>query len=148
MKIYIDGDGCPVVDLTIKIAKENNIPCFIVTDTSHIFNREYAQTITVEKGADSADFKIANMINCGDIVVTQDYGLASMCLGRKALPINQNGLVFTEENIDSLLMSRYLSKKARNEGKHLKGPKKRTQTQDRDFETALTKLIAQQKDLP
>ena len=93
MDIYIDGDGCPVVDLTIKIAQENKIPCTIITDTAHIFNKEYARTITVEKGADSADFKIANLVRENDIVVTQDYGLAAMCLSKKAKAINQNGLV-------------------------------------------------------
>jgi uncharacterized protein YaiI (UPF0178 family) len=141
MKILIDGDGCPVVDITIAIAKKYNIPCTIITDTSHIFNNEYANTITVEKGADSADFKIANLAEENDIVVTQDYGLASMCLGRKAKAINQNGLVYTEKNIDSLLMSRYISKKIRMTGKHLKGPKKRTPAQNQDFQKALIKLI-------
>ena len=115
MKIYIDGDGCPVVDITIKVAKEYKLPCTIITDTSHIFNKKYADTITVEKGADSADFKIANLIEKGDIVVTQDYGLGAMCLSRGSKPINQNGLIYTDQNIDSLLMTRYISKKARME---------------------------------
>ena len=98
MKIYIDGDGCPVVDITIKVAKEYKLPCTIITDTSHIFNKEYADTITVEKGADSADFKIANLIEKSDIVVTQDYGLGAMCLSRGSKPINQNGLIYTDKN--------------------------------------------------
>lgn len=142
MKIFIDGDGCPVVDITIKIAKSNNLPCTIITDTSHIFNKEYADTIVVEKGADSADFKIANLCSKNDIVVTQDYGLAAMCLGRGACPINQNGLVYTNQNIDSLLMTRYIGKKARMAGKHIKGPKKRTSEQDKAFENSLVRLIA------
>lgn len=141
MKIYIDGDGCPVVDITIKVAKEFNIPCTIITDTSHIFDKEYATTIVVEKGADSADFKIANLIEKGDIVVTQDYGLGAMCLGRGGNPINQNGLVYTDRNIDSLLMTRYISKKARMAGKHTKGPKKRTADQNKRFEIALRNLV-------
>ena len=141
MKIYIDGDGCPVVDITIKVAKEYKLPCTIITDTSHIFNKEYADTITVEKGADSADFKIANLIEKGDIVVTQDYGLGAMCLSRGSKPISQNGLIYTDQNIDSLLMTRYISKKARMAGKHTKGPKKRTADQDKSFEKSLRKLI-------
>ena len=128
MKIYIDGDGCPVVDITIKVAKEYKLPCTIITDTSHIFNKEYADTITVEKGADSADFKIANLIEKGD-------------LSRGSKPINQNGLIYTDQNIDSLLMTRYISKKARMAGKHTKGPKKRTADQDKSFEKSLRKLI-------
>jgi hypothetical protein len=141
MNIFIDGDGCPVVDITIAIAKSYKIPCTIITDTAHIFNKEYADTITVEKGSDSADFKIANLAKENDIIVTQDYGLAAMCLGRKACPINQNGLVYNDNNIDTLLMTRYIGKKARMAGKHTKGPKKRTVNQDKDFKNALVKLI-------
>lgn len=141
MEIYIDGDGCPVVDLTIKIAQENKIPCTIITDTSHIFNKEYAKTITVEKGTDSADFKIANLVNENDIVVTQDYGLAAMCLSKNAKAINQNGLIYSEKNIDSLLMTRYIGKKARMAGIRTKGPKKRTKEQDFAFIASLKKLI-------
>ncbi len=141
MKIYIDGDGCPVVNITVKVAKEYNIPCTIVTDTSHIFNLEYADTITVEKGADSADLKIANLVKKGDIVVTQDYGLGALCLGKGATPINQNGLVYTNHNIDTLLMTRYIGKKERMAGNHLKGPKKRNKGQDITFEKSLRKLI-------
>ncbi|MGN0459405.1 MAG: YaiI/YqxD family protein [Ruminococcus sp.] len=147
MEIYIDGDGCPVVDLTIKIAKEHRIPCTIITDTSHIFNKEYAKTITVEKGADSADFKIANLVKENDIVVTQDYGLAAMCLSKNAKAINQNGLVYSDNNIDTLLMTRYIGKKARMSGIRTKGPKKRTREQDRAFIASLKKLIESEEKL-
>ena len=107
MKIYIDGDGCPVVDITIKVAKEYKLPCTIITDTSHIFNKEYADTITVEKGADSADFKIANLIEKGDIVVTQDYGLGAMCLSRGSKPIKkQEWQVNTQKDLKRELPTR------------------------------------------
>lgn len=141
MEIYIDSDGCPVVDLTIKIAQENKIPCTIITDTAHIFNKEYAKTITVEKGADSADFKIANLVKENDIVVTQDYGLAAMCLSKNAKVINQNGLVYSDKNIDYLLMTRYIGKKARMSGIRTKGPKKRTKEQNKAFAKELQRLI-------
>lgn len=141
MKIYIDGDGCPVVNITTEVAKSYNIPCTIITDTSHIFHSDYADIITVEKGTDSADFKIANLISEGDLVVTQDYGLAAMCLSRNSHCINQNGLIYTNSNIDTLLMTRYIGKKARMAGKHLKGPKKRTKEQDKNFQRELTALI-------
>ena len=141
MKIFIDADGCPVVDLTVTIAKRNSIECFIICDTAHEFNKDGAQTVVVEKGADSVDFKLVNLVCAGDIVVTQDYGLAAMCLARKAVPLSQNGLVFTDKNIDELLFSRYVSKKIRNAGGRLKGPSKRTAEQDEKFRTALEKLI-------
>ncbi len=140
MKIFIDGDGCPVIDITIKVAKENDIECILITDTSHVFDKYDIEVVTVSKGADSVDFALVNMIESGDIVVTQDYGLAAMCLARKAIPINQNGMVYTNENIDSLLFSRHLSKKIRMSGGRLKGPSKRDSKNDEIFERELRRI--------
>lgn len=141
MRILIDADGCPVVDLTVRLAKKYGIECTILCDTSHEFNRDGAKTVVVEKSADSVDFKIVNLVGEGDIVVTQDYGLAAMCLARKAIPVSQNGLVYTDKNIDQLLFTRYVSKKIRNAGGRMKGPSKRTPEQDKAFEAALERLI-------
>ena len=141
MRILIDADGCPVVDLTVRIAKKHGVECTILCDTSHEFNRDGAKTVVVEKGADSVDFKIVNLVGKGDIVVTQDYGLAAMCLAREAIPVSQNGLVYTDKNIDQLLFTRYVSKKIRNAGGRIKGPSKRTPEQDKAFESALERLI-------
>lgn len=141
MIIFIDADGCPVVDISIQIAKGFNIPVTIVCDTAHVFEKDGAQTITVDKGADSADFKLANLIGKGDIAVTQDYGLAAMCLAKGAKILNQNGMEYTSDNIDGLLLSRHTAKKIRRAGGHLKGPKKRTAEQDEDFRRGLTALI-------
>ena len=141
MKIFIDADGCPVVDITVKTARKHSLECYIICDTAHEFSRDGAQTVVVEKGADSVDFKLVNLVREGDIVVTQDYGLAAMCLARKAVPLSQNGLVFTDKNIDELLFSRYVSKKIRNAGGRLKGPSKRTPEQDERFLQALENLI-------
>lgn len=141
MRILIDADGCPVVDLTVRLAKKYGIECIILCDTSHEFNRDGAKTVVVEKGADSVDFKIVNLVGEGDMVVTQDYGLAAMCLARKAIPVSQNGLVYTDKNIDQLLFTRYVSKKIRNAGGRMKGPSKRTPEQDKAFEAALERLI-------
>ncbi len=141
MKIFIDADGCPVVDITVRIAKAKSMECFIICDTAHEFRKDGAETIVVEKGADSVDFRLVNLVSQGDIVVTQDYGLAAMCLARKAVPLSQNGLVFNDKNIEELLFSRYVSKKIRNAGGRLKGPSKRTAEQDKRFEETLLKLI-------
>ena len=141
MKILIDADGCPVVRLTISVAKEYGIQAVIFCDTSHEFHEDGVKTVTVDKGADSADFKIVNCMDAGDLVVTQDYGLAAMCLARKAIPVSQNGMVYTDKNIDQLLFTRYVSKKIRKAGGRMKGPSKRTPEQDKAFAAALEKLI-------
>lgn len=146
MKILIDGDGCPVVDITIKIAVRYSLECIIVCDTAHYYNKEGATTVTVSKGADNADFALVNRVDSGDIVVTQDYGLAALALARKAIPINQNGMIYTNENIDALLLSRHTASQMRAQRKKLPNQKKRTAQQDKDFETALVKLVEKQLD--
>ena len=99
MTIYIDADGCPVVDISIRIARQYKLECVLVCDTAHEFHREGAQTVTVSKGADSVDFALVNMLQPGDIVLTQDYGVAAMALARHALPLRQDGPVFTADHI-------------------------------------------------
>lgn len=141
MKIFIDADGCPVVDITLEIAEKFGIEVNIICDTAHEFRHKNARVITVDKGADSADFKLVNMLEKGDIAVTQDYGLAAMCLSKKAYAINQNGLVYTDENIDGLLMQRYVTKKLKNSGGRIKGPKKRTEDMDEQFWRSMEELI-------
>ena len=107
MTILIDADGCPVVDLTLQIAKQFGVPVIILCDTSHQIEREGAQTMVFDKGIDSVDFALVNRVKPGDVVVTQDYGLASMCLAKCARVLNQNGLEYTADNIDALMLRRY-----------------------------------------
>lgn len=141
MKILIDADGCPVVKQATQIAKENNIEVVIFCDTSHIINSDYAQIITVSKGADSVDFALVNEVKSDDIVVTQDYGLAAMILSKGGKAITQNGMIISDSNLELLLTSRYESKKARMSGAHLKGPKKRTAQNDEEFIKSFKSLI-------
>lgn len=142
MKILIDADGCPVVDITVTVAKKHETECIILCDTSHVFKRSGVKTITVSKGADSVDFALVNLVSNGDIVVTQDYGLVAMCLARKAIPLNQNGREYTADNIEALLFERHTAKKIRNSGGRLKGPPKRTVEQDEAFRSKLTHLLS------
>ena len=143
MKIYIDADGCPVVDITVKTAKKYGVSCVIICDTSHRIERDGVETIVVDKGADSADFRLVNLISEGDIAVTQDYGLAAMCLSRKAVVLNQDGRRYSDENISGLLEFRAVSKKMRSSGGRLKGMPKRTKQQDDAFEKELNALLIQ-----
>ena len=143
MRILIDADGCPVVDHAVRLAKHYKTECLILCDTSHIFEKEGAVTLTFSKGADSVDFALVNLLKPGDIVVTQDYGLAAMCLARAAVPVNQDGMVYSDNNIDALLLARHTARKIRNGGGRLKGPSKRTAAQDRAFEVKLQELLSQ-----
>ena len=143
MELYIDADGCPVTNIAIALAVEHGISCTLICDTSHEIRRDGARTITVSKGADSADFRLVNLVQKGDVVVTQDYGLASMCLARQAIVLHQDGWQYTQDNIGALLFQRSESRKFRASGGRIKGPAKRTKDQDKKFEQTLYSLIQQ-----
>lgn len=141
MKILIDADGCPVVDIAIRLCKAYALPCLLLCDTAHEFHRDGAQTIIFDKGADSVDYALVNRVAPGDIVITQDYGLASMCLARGARVLHQDGWEYTPDNIDALLLVRHDARKLRAAGGHTKGPRKRTQAQNDAFSAAFEKLL-------
>jgi uncharacterized protein YaiI (UPF0178 family) len=142
-KILIDADGCPVVDQAVKAAGMFQWKCIILCDTSHYFQKNGAETVTVSKGADSVDFALVNMLEPGDVVVTQDYGLAAMCLAKCAIPLNQDGILYDSNNIDGLLMARHTARKIRNAGGRLKGNKRRTKEKNDEFEKTLRSLLEQ-----
>ncbi|MBD7985536.1 YaiI/YqxD family protein [Sporosarcina sp. Sa2YVA2] len=133
VKIFVDADGCPVVNETIKIAKQFKLTCTLICDTAHEMHREGADTIIVSKGADAVDFVLVNKVEKDDIVVTQDYGLAAMVLAKQGHPIDQNGRRYTNDNIDQLLYARHTAQKVRMAGGRLKGPKKRSKENNELF---------------
>ena len=141
MQVLIDADGCPVVDIAVRLCKQYSVPCLILCDTAHEFHREGVQTLVFDKGADSVDYAIANRVLPGDIVITQDYGLASMCLAKQARVLHQDGWEYTLYNIDALLLERHESRKYRASGGRTKGPRKRTQAQDQAFAAALQTML-------
>ncbi|MBO5078897.1 MAG: YaiI/YqxD family protein [Oscillospiraceae bacterium] len=141
MKVFVDADACPVVDITVRLCKNAKIECILLCDTAHEMHRESAQTLVFDKGADSVDFALVNRVSPGDIVITQDYGLASMCLAKQASVLHQDGWVYTEDNIGALLFQRHESKRYRMAGGRVKGPSKRRAEQDRAFEAALQQLV-------
>lgn len=142
-RILIDADGCPVVNVCIAAARRHGAECFILCDTSHTFQREGAVTLTFSKGTDSVDFALVNRVLPGDIVITQDYGLAAMCLAKNARILRQDGMEYTAANIDELLALRHLGQTIRRTGGHTKGPKKRTRQQDAQFTLALEALLCE-----
>ena len=141
MKILIDADGCPVIDIAIRVCRERDLLCLLLCDTAHEFHRDGAETFVFDKGAYSVDYALVNRVVPGDIVFTQDYGLSSMCLARGAAVLHQDGWEYTAENIDALLLSRHESRKYRASGGRIKGSKKRSQAQNTAFETALRDLL-------
>ena len=142
MQILVDADACPVKQIIVRLAKQRNIPVTMLIDTSHELSDGYSRVITVDKQADSVDYALVRLLNRDDIVVTQDYGLAAMALGKGAKAVNQNGLIFTGKNIDRLLMERHIGQKVRRGGGRTKGPSKRTKEDDARFEAAFEQLLS------
>ena len=132
MKIFVDA-----------VAEKYRIDVTLLCDTNHILTSDYSEVIVVGEGADAVDYKLISICHKGDIVVSQDYGVAAMALGKGAYAIHQSGKWYTNDNIDQMLMERHLNKKARRSShkNHLKGPKKRTEEDDERFAQSFEKLV-------
>lgn len=141
MQILVDADACPVKDIIVRIAKEYMLGVVMMIDTSHELNDGYSRVVTVDKARDGVDIALINLAEKGDVVVTQDFGLAALALGKGAFGINQNGLVFNGDNMDKLLFERFLGQKIRRAGGRTKGPRKRSIDDDIRFEAAFRKMI-------
>ena len=143
MKVLIDADGCPVVNIAVQLCYQQGVACELLCDTAHAFQSAFATTLVFDKGADSVDFALVNRVCPGDVVVTQDYGLASMCLARGAQVLHQDGWLYTADNIDALLFQRHAARKLRAAGNRMKGPPKRTGRQNEAFLQAFKRLFQQ-----
>ncbi|HKL13299.1 MAG TPA: YaiI/YqxD family protein [Halanaerobiales bacterium] len=141
MRIIIDGDSCPVIDLTESIAKKFKIELILFCDYNHDIKLDYGKIIKVDQSYQSVDMKIINYTESNDIIVTNDYGLASIVLAKNTHAINANGKIYTERNIDTLLMKRHINKKIRRAGGKHPTAKKRQKKDDQKFKTNLIKLI-------
>lgn len=149
MHIYIDADACPVVGIAEDIATKYNISVTLLCDTNHVLTSDYSEVVVVGAGADAVDYKLISICHRGDIVVTQDYGVAAMALGKGAFAIHQSEKWYTNENIDQMLMERHLNKKARRASSrnHIKGPRKRTEEDDQRFAESFEKLLRKANNL-
>lgn len=133
--IYLDADACPVTSEALDVARRNKLPVVIVGNATQNLARHlrrsdprqqtdgfWADTIRVGMGADAADFAIVQELQPGDIVVTQDIGLAAMVLGRRARAIGVRGRIYELATIDSAMEMRHLEKRVRRQGGRTKGP--------------------------
>lgn len=140
-RILVDADACPVKEIIVAQAKRRRIPVLMFIDVNHEIYDGYSEVTVVDQGRDSVDFKLIAAVRSGDVVVTQDYGVAAIALSKKAQVIHQNGMLFTQSNIDGLLNVRYENQKSRRAGKRTYGPKKRTRQEDESFNTAFGNLL-------
>ena len=142
-RILVDADACPVVRQVEAAARKHGLSMTLLCDEHHIMASDYAQVCHVSSGADAVDIALMNLCRKEDIVVTQDYGVAAMALGKGAYAIHHSGKQYTNDNIDMMLMERHLAKKARRaSGKHhLRGPAKFTNEDRQRFADAFEALV-------
>ncbi|MCD7950048.1 MAG: DUF188 domain-containing protein [Erysipelotrichaceae bacterium] len=131
MRLLVDGDGCPDIADMKNLAKKYDIPMIVYIDYAHQLHDDYFQTIYCEVGNDSVDMRLFNDSQKDDLVITQDYGLASLLISKNVQVMHISGKTLDKDNIDFYINSRYQSAKARHSHAktHLKGPKKKRTAQ-------------------
>ncbi len=141
MKILIDADACPkqVLSICLKIGRNYDVPVWTVASFNHNIESDYH--IVVGDASQETDIKVLNLSEPGDLVVTQDWGLAAMLLGRGVFCLSQNGKEYRSENIEFLLEARETMARHRRSGGRTKGPKKRSSEDDKKFEKSLDRII-------
>lgn len=141
MKIIVDGDACPGIHIIEKIAKEYDLELIIYCDINHFISINYGEVKIVDSGFQSVDMKVVNQCSSNDIIISQDYGVAAICLGKKANVISPKGYIYTNENIGAMLEQRHLSQKIRRGGGKTPNAKKRSVEDDQRLQKELLYLV-------
>lgn len=151
--VIIDGDACPVVDSVIELTQGTGISVLIMRSFSHFSTKldpPHVQTIYVDDGPDAVDYKIVQRARTKDIVITQDYGLASLLLNRVDVVMHHKGEIYTPQTIDTLLEQRHASAQFRKSGGRTKGPSPFTKEDraifEQKFSTIIQTLTASEED--
>src|SRR5690625_1835119 len=142
MKIIVDADACPVKDEIENISSLFEVEVWMVASFDHALKeRPGVRNIQVDRSSQSADLYIANHIRKGDVLVTQDYGLAALALGKQAHVISNRGQMYHHQTIDFLLERRHEHARQRCGGKYVKGPRPFTKEDREKFLHTLTRVL-------
>jgi uncharacterized protein len=142
LRILVDADSCPVKETIIEIAQRHGVRVTMVASYAHHIDfGSAAEVVRVDQEAESADIAILNRTRTGDIVVTGDYGLASLVIARKAHALSPRGNVFREQNIEGMLNARHEARRRRRGGGRVKGPKAFSSENLAEFQSALEALL-------
>jgi uncharacterized protein YaiI (UPF0178 family) len=141
MKVLIDADACPrgVMESVRRLQIAYGYELVTISSFNHV--HDGVNHITVGDGDQAADMALINRTSRGDIVVTQDWGLAALALGKGAKAIDPGGRIHTNDQMDFLLEERHLKAKFRRGGGRTKGPSARTAMDDERFEANFKKLL-------
>ena len=143
MALLVDGDACPDLPAIKDLAWKYQVEMTVFVDYAHFIQDDYFRTILCEVGSDSVDLVLLKQVQANDLVITQDYGLASLVLSKGAKVLHISGKVIDDNNIEELLMSRYVSAKQRKSGRRTRGPAKRTDEVRNQFLKQLDIILIQ-----
>lgn len=141
MRIIVDADACPGKHIIEGLGKEHGLEVIMYCDINHVLSSDYSTIKYMDSGFQSVDMAVANEAKEGDIVVTQDFGVAAMVLGKKCFAISPKGFIYDNDNIDKLLFERHISAKVRRGGGKTFNPKKRIKEDDERLYRNLLRLI-------
>ncbi|HET7657948.1 MAG TPA: YaiI/YqxD family protein [Bacillales bacterium] len=140
--VYVDADACPVKEEISETCKLYSVDIFFIASYAHVSNQSDERWIFVDSERESVDLYIVNHATSGDIVITQDHGLASLLTDRGIQVLSPRGEKFSESEMDHTLFKRYLSAKQRRAGSRVKGPRKMTDHDRRRFQEALKRILS------
>ena len=146
MRIIIDADACPIVKDIVSLGEKYQLPVLICHDFAHEMQSDYAKVILCDTGYQSTDQYIVNEVTINDIVITQDYGVAAVCLIKGSYVVHPLGFYFENQTIDEMLAKRHEHMKKRLRKVRVKGPKKRTKENDEKLLDTIEKIILNYKD--
>lgn len=142
MRIYVDGDACPVKELIERITLKLDVKATVIASINHVSNKDTAlEYIYVDGANQSVDMAIMNRVCKNDIVITDDYGLASLLLMKEAFCLSSKGMIYNQNNIDDLLYTRHLNASIMKGGGRIKGPVKRDNFDNEKFLVSFHKVI-------
>lgn len=146
MKIIVDADACPkmVLQACRQKGQKYSVPVWTIASFNHNIISDHH--IVVGNASQETDLKVLNLTNAGDVIITQDWGLAAMVMGKGAVCLSPDGREYRPDNIAFMLEEREMKAKYRRSGGRTKGPKKRTDADDQTFAAALERLLYKKKD--
>jgi len=141
MKILVDADACPkgALEICLAIGRKYAVPVWTVANINHNIASDHH--VVVDGGPQEADMRLINLTAAQDVVITQDWGLAALALGKQAACLGPTGREYRADTIEFLLEEREAKSRFRRSGGRTKGPKKRTAEDNDNFALSLELII-------
>lgn len=145
MKIWVDGDACPVAikEILFKAAERTGMLVTLVANhTVRVPPSRFIRSVQVSSGFDVADNEIVERMDAGDLVITGDIPLAADVIEKGGFALSPRGELFTTENIKARLNIRDFMDTLRGSGIDTGGPPALSQGDRKSFADHLDRLLA------